>query len=58
MLFRLETVSPCLTVDTVWELSENEIDQNSLQTMMAGFFELQNLDEILREEKEFQVAAP
>ena len=37
---------------------KDEIDQNSLQTMMAGGKELQDLDETLREEKEFQVAAP
>ena len=37
---------------------KDEIDQNSLQTMMAGGKELQDLDETLREEKEFQAAAP
>ena len=37
---------------------KDEIDQNSLQTMMAGGKELQDLDETLREENEFQVAAP
>ena len=37
---------------------KDEIDQNSLQTMMAGGKELQDLDETLREEKEFQASAP
>ena len=36
---------------------KDEIDQNSLQTMMAGGKELQDLDETLREEKEFQASA-
>ena len=39
-------------------VGKDEIDQNSLQTMMAGGKELQDLDETLREEKEFQASAP
>jgi len=32
--------------------SKEEIDQNSLQTMMAGGKELQDLEETIKEEKE------
>jgi hypothetical protein len=37
---------------------KDEIDQNSLQTMMAGGKELQDLEATIQEEKEFQPAVP